>query len=248
MKTFQQTQSEFIAHIKDPDANPYIGQIDDARLNVYRELFFNNVLGFLSSGFPVLESLYTEQNWKLLARKFFANHHSRSPYFIDISKEFVEFLSNEYEPNDSDPIFMQELAHYEWLELDVSVRKSRQDGVIWDGKSEVTDVCLSQLASLVSYQFPVHQISTDFQPSESAGTVYLVVYRDDEDEVNFTLVNEVTAHLLNTIQHSGKIEIKSLMQVMIEAMPQLDAKQVSESLQQVIKQLLSQQILLTVKS
>ncbi|MGJ8680851.1 HvfC/BufC family peptide modification chaperone, partial [Paraglaciecola sp.] len=51
MKTFQQTQSEFIAHIKDPDANPYIGQIDDARLNVYRELFFNNVLGFLSSGF-----------------------------------------------------------------------------------------------------------------------------------------------------------------------------------------------------
>ncbi|MGJ8680945.1 HvfC family RiPP maturation protein, partial [Paraglaciecola sp.] len=182
------------------------------------------------------------------ARKFFANHHSRSPYFIDISKEFVEFLSNEYEPNDSDPIFMQELAHYEWLELDVSVRKSRQDGVIWDGKSEVTDVCLSQLASLVSYQFPVHQISTDFQPSESAGTVYLVVYRDDEDEVNFTLVNEVTAHLLNTIQHSGKIEIKSLMQVMIEAMPQLDAKQVSESLQQVIKQLLSQQILLTVKS
>lgn len=251
MKNFQQTQLDFIAHIKDPDANPYQGDIEDDRLKIYRELFFNNVLGFLSSGFPVLESLYTELVWQQLARKFFAQHHCRSPYFIDISKEFVEFLSNEYEPTESDPVFMQELAHYEWLELDVSVRKSpitslQKAAQPWDGDSEVVWLCMSHLASLVSYQFPVHQISQEFQPSESQGVNYLVVYRDSEDEVNFTLVNEVTAHLLSIIQTEDKITVESLIQTMIAAMPQLEPQQVSDSLQQVLQELLTQQILLPV--
>ncbi|MCF2949852.1 putative DNA-binding domain-containing protein [Paraglaciecola aquimarina] len=247
MKSFQQIQLDFVAHIKDPDENPYQGDIEDERLKIYRELFFNNVLGFISSGFPVLESLYCEQDWQQLARQFFAQHKSRSPYFIDISKEFVEFLSNEYQPTESDPIFLRELAHYEWLELDLSVRKVQQPMDFWDGQSAVSSVRMSQLASLVSYPYPVHQIAPDFQPSESQGTVYLVVYRDNTDEVNFTLVNEVTAHLLTIIQDEDKIQVQALIQSMITALPQLKPQQVIDSLQKVLQQLLSQHILLPVK-
>lgn len=246
MKAFQQTQLDFIAHIKDPDANPYQGGIKDERLQVYRELFFNNILGFLSSGFPVLESLYSEQDWQILARKFFAQHQCRSPYFIDISKEFVEYLSNEYPLTEDDPVFIRELAHYEWLELDVSVRKSSQAHGIWDAESDVESVCLSELASLVSYPYPVHQISQDFQPTDSTELVYLVVYRDVEDEVNFTLVNEVTAHMLNVIQQNEVLAIDQLIEIMSQALPQLASQQVAESLQQVLAQLLAQQILLPV--
>lgn len=244
MKSFQDTQHAFIQHIKNPQVKAFKGEIEDRRLKIYRELFFNNILGFLSSGFPVLQSLYSEQQWNELARKFFIQHTCRSPYFTDISKEFVEYLSVEYKLSEFDPIFMRELAHYEWLELDVSIRKSSQASKVWDGHSPITQVQMSDLASLVSYQYPVHQISVDFQPSEVGEMVYLVIYRDCGDEVNFTLVNAVSAHLLNTILQQGQTSVEFLTQTMVEAMPQLDVQQIAESLQQVLQQLLGQEILL----
>jgi hypothetical protein len=242
MMSFQDTQHAFIQHIKNPTANPFDG-IEDRRLHIYRELFFNNILGFLSSGFPVLESLYSEQQWQDLARKFFIEHSCRSPYFIDISKEFVEYLSGEYQLTELDPVFMRELAHYEWLELDVSVRQSSQTGKAWDGHSKITHVQMSDLASLVSYQYPVHQISAEFQPLQAGEMVYLVIYRDATDEVNFTLVNVISAHLLNTIMQQDVVSVESLSQTMVEAMPQLDIQQITESLYQVLQQLFRQEIL-----
>ncbi|MBU3003796.1 HvfC family RiPP maturation protein [Paraglaciecola arctica] len=244
MNSFIETQHAFMRHIKDPEASPYEGDIEDRRLAIYRELFFNNILGFLSSGFPVLESLYSPQQWKELARKFFSEHQCRSPYFIDISKEFVEYLSSEYELNESDPIFMRDLAHYEWLELDLNVRQSVQSAKAWDGHAEVTAVSMSELATLVSYQYPVHQIGPDFCPKEAGEVVYLVVYRDSSDEVNFTLVNAVSAHLLNTISQQEVATVDYLNQIMIEAMPQLETQQIIESVKQVLQTLLQQEILL----
>ena len=244
MKSFRETQHAFMAHIKNPQVHAFDEGIEDRRLNVYRELFFNNIIGFLNSGFPVLQSLYSESDWQQLARKFFSQHHCRSPYFIDISKEFVEFLSSEYQLTDSDPVFMCELAHYEWLELDLSVRKTQQNIPVWNGTSEISQVQMSDLASLVSYQYPVHQISVDYCPTEPSDVVYLVVYRNTQDEVNFTLVNAVSAHLLNTISEQGIVSVESLTENMIAAMPQLEHHQISDSLQQVLQQLLLQEILL----
>jgi hypothetical protein len=244
MKTFQQTQYEFIDHLKNPDENTFDHGIEDRRMQIYRELFFNNVLGFLSSGFPVLESLYTEQAWRALARRFFAEHQSRSPYFIDISKEFVEYLSSAYELGENDPPFMLELAHYEWIELAISVRKKNATKPVWDGLSTYTSVQFSELASLLSYQYPVHQISQVHQPHKSNEPVYLVVYRNEQDEVNFTLVNTVSAHMLNVIQQNEVITVEDLISAMLEAMPQVDAAQVTEGTQQTLEQMLAQQILL----
>ena len=247
MKSLIETQHAFIQHIKNPQANPFDSGIEDRRLRIYRELFFNNILGFLSSGFPVLKSMYSEQRWKHLARNFFIEHACRSPYFIDISKEFIEYLSNEYELSESDPVFMRELAHYEWLELDVSVRKSSQIGKVWDRLSPITQVQMSDLASLVSYQYPVHQISAEFYPTHASEIVYLVVYRDATDEVNFTLINVISAHLLNTIVQQGVVTVDSLSTTMIKAMPQLDAQQITGSVLQVLQQLLQQEILFPVE-
>jgi hypothetical protein len=244
MKDYQQTQLAFIDHLKNPDAHAFDYGIEDRRLQIYRELFFNNILGFLSSGFPVLESLYSEQDWHTLARNFFAEHECRSPYFTDISKEFVEYLSSSYQLKASDPPFLLELAHYEWIELAVSVRKQTEAISYWDGSAKFDSVMFSELASLVSYQFPVHQISVDFQPQESDEIVYLVVYRNAEDEVNFTLLNTVSAHMLNIIQSSEAVDVEELAEAMVEAMPQLDPKQVEEGTRQTLKNMLSQQILL----
>ena len=244
MSDFKAVQQAFIQHIKDPDNHAFDGGIEDRRLNIYRELFFNNVLGFLSTGFPVLESIYGEQQWRRLARDFFAHHDCRSPYFVDISKEFVEFLSNEYQPQDGDPPFLQELAHYEWLELAISVRHSDEHYQPWDQMWPLGGLVFSPLAELVGYQFPVHLISDEFQPdAPSEEPVYLVVYRDEDDDVQFTLVNMVTAHLLTLIQQSPGAGFDDLVSAMQAALPQIPADQVAAGTEDTIRQMLSAGVL-----
>ncbi|MCY7297474.1 HvfC family RiPP maturation protein [Alteromonas sp. a30] len=244
MSSLHTIQNQFADHIRNPDMNAPVEGLEDKRLNVYRELFFNNVLGFLETGFPVLKSLFEEERWKKLARTFFSEHECRSPYFVDISKEFVEFLSNEYQKLGDEPIFMEELAHYEWIELALSIRKQENNIECWDGESPVSSIILSELAELLSYQYPVHQISPDFQPQESQKTTYLVVHRNTEDEVNFTEVNDITAHLLHQVKTNEKVLVSSLIEDMCDAMPQISKDQVAAGATQIIQQMLVAQILL----
>ena len=246
MTYFSDIQHEFMAHLKNPDEISFQHGIEERRLDIYRELFFNNIVGFLDSAFPVLKSLYLADDWLVLARQFFAQHHCRSPYFIDISLEFVEYLSSEHQSNEFDPPFLSELAHYEWLELSVSIKKCQQEMHIWQGTSEQLPdrITFSALATLVSYHYPVHQISVDFQPQSPSEPVYLVVFRNSEDEVNFTLVNQVSAHLLNVIQQSEVIEITELIAKMHIALPQVGAQQLAVSVKDIVEQMLRKEILL----
>lgn len=244
MPSFHAVQYQFADHIRDPQNKAPVAGLEDRRLNIYRELFFNNVRGFLDSGFPVLASLYDEDDWGQLARIFFASHHCRSPYFVDISKEFVEFLSNEYEMQENDPAFMLELAHYEWIELALSIRIQEDEISVWDGEAELDKVGFSPLAEVLSYEFPVHQISEDYQPSESNGQTYLVVNRQQNDEVKFTEVNALTTHLLGIIQARNNITISDLIAQLEADLPQFPKEQIQQGSQQIVAQMLQAEILL----
>lgn len=246
MADFRHIQQEFMAHLKDPENVVFNCDIEERRLSIYRELIFNNVLGFLSSGFPVLKSLYQSKDWLLLARQFFANHRCRSPYFTDISLEFVEYLSTEHQVNENDPPFLCELAHYEWLELSMSIKKCEDQVCVWDSQNAPLPTLLqfSPLATLVSYDYPVHQISVDFQPQSPSEPVYLVVYRNSDDDVNFTLVNQLSAHLLCVIQQLDNIELPDLIIQMQLALPQIVASQLSRSVNDIVEQMLRKEILL----
>lgn len=243
MSDFRDVQQAFAAHIKAPEENAFDYGIEDRRMKIYRELFFNNIMGFLDSGFPVLKSILTEQKWQALGRLFFSQHQCRSPLFVDISKEFVEFLANEYLTEPDDPPFLAELAHYEWVELDVSVRKGELLDTAVDALTDDTVLRLSSLASLVSYAFPVHQIGPDFQPQEAAEQVYLVVYRDIEEAIQFTLINQVTAYMLNAIEQHGELTFRELLAQLAEALPQLNPEQLLQATNEILWQFINQRVL-----
>ncbi|MEA3412257.1 MAG: putative DNA-binding domain-containing protein [Pseudomonadota bacterium] len=196
---FIRRQYAFAAHIRDPQANPGPGDVEDRRMAIYRELFYNNVEGFLSSGFPVLRSLCDDSDWHRMAKDFFANHKSHTPYFLEISQEFLRYLKEERKPQPEDPPFIEELAHYEWVELGLSVAEDEADLDAIDPNGDLLDgrPVLSPVACLLSYTFPVHRISTEFRP-EAPGEqpTYLLVYRDRKDEVGFMELNPVTARLI----------------------------------------------------
>jgi len=213
---FIRQQYAFAAHIRDPQKNAPPAGIEDRRLAIYRELFFNNVEGFLSSSFPVLRQLLDEQSWLALARDFFARHHCHSPLFLEIPREFLTYLDEERGERASDPPFMRELAHYEWVELALSIAENEDlTAADADGDLLVGQPVLSTLAWPLVYHYPVHRIGPDFQPQQpQEQSVYLLVYRDCADEVGFIELNPVSARLFALLQeHPDRSGLSLLQQI-----------------------------------
>ena len=63
LKAFQRVQYRFAAHLRDPKRNPAPRGIEPRRMKIYRELFYNNVEGFLANAFPVLRRITPDARW-----------------------------------------------------------------------------------------------------------------------------------------------------------------------------------------
>ena len=226
MLPFQQLQHAFIAHIKDPDKAPMPEGIADERMAVYRELFFNNVQGFVASAFPVLKSLYKDADWHALVRQFFASYPCSSPYFLHIAEHFLSFLQQDYQLQPQDPIFMRELAHYEWAELYLATKIVPQAEQVLNADAVATQpLQLSELAMLLAYPYGVHQISTAYQPQHSAELHCYLLYRNQDDEVKFVAINQLTAALLQMLIQQPGATLHHLVDSLLPLLPQYDRAQ-----------------------
>lgn len=200
----RELQMAFAAHLRDPEGTPPPADIEDRRLQIYRDLFLGNVSSLLASSFPVLRQHYTEAGWKGLARRFLIQHRSQTPLFLEVPQEFIAFLEQGGADAD-DPPYVIELAHYEWVELALSVAEEDIDWSVVDQDSSPLDgaIALSPLAWALSYHYPVHRISAKFRPeTQPAAPTHLIVYRNAEDQVGFIEANPVTARLLDRIKQS----------------------------------------------
>jgi uncharacterized protein len=198
---FKTVQYRFAAHLRDPEVFPAPVDIEDRRLAVYRDLVYNNIESFIRSGFPILHKLLSDEHWHSMVRDFIRSHSSHSPYFLQISEEFLNYLQEERGSRAEDPPFLLELAHYEWVELalDVSCEHFPPDiapGADLIGQRPV----VSPLAWSLSYQYPVHRIGPHHQPAEPPPQpTFLIVYRDRDEQVQFMESNAVTARLLSIL-------------------------------------------------
>lgn len=195
----QELQTAFAGHIRDPEGQPPPAGIEDRRMNIYRELFFNNIRSLLASNFPVLRTLYDDEPWNRLVRDFYAGHRCRTPLFPEVAKEFLRYLQDTRKDRSGDPGFLHELAHYEWVELALALDERELDEVEADPGGDLKQGCpvVSPLAWPLSYRYPVHRIRPDYQPSEPPESpTHLLVYRNREDEVRFMELNDVSRLLL----------------------------------------------------
>ncbi len=204
-RDFQDKQYAFAAHIRDPDNTVAPEGIEDRRMAIYRELFFNNLYNLLGTFFPVLRKICTDEQWRVAIREFMKNHRCRTPYFLQLPEEFLAFLQKEYRDLDDEFPFVTELAHYEYadLALRVSVEENDTDGVDPHGDLLVGVPVKSVLAWVFAYQFPVHRISKDYMPKEPAEQPScLAIYRRSDDKVRFLELNPVTAALLDAVENN----------------------------------------------
>ncbi|HEX5764369.1 MAG TPA: putative DNA-binding domain-containing protein [Woeseiaceae bacterium] len=211
---FQRRQLSLAAHIRDPENNPAPEDIEDRRLAIYRELFANNLGNLLGSSFPVLRKLHGAEKWKSLVRDFLVRHRAHTPYFLEIPREFLDYLEYTRGDREGDYPFLLELAHYEWAELALSVSDAKNDlsGIDPDGDLLDGVPVKSVLAWALSYNFPVHRISPEFIPREAGQQpTHLVVFRKADEELEFRELNPVTARLLHLIGDDGRDSGRSML-------------------------------------
>ena len=220
MLNFKEQQQEFAAVIRNPE-NTLPAGIEQRRMKIYQELFFNNVNGFLSSTFPVLKTLLSDEHWESMARDFFVNHESSTPLFLEISQEFLYYLQHERQADDRDPPFMLELAHYEWIEMVVSISTADEDAPAVDPNGDLLTgrPLLSPVMENLSYQFPVHTIGPDEQPEQAPEEMtHLVVYRNRQDEVHFLQINAVTQQLIEMLKQNPEATGLEIVTAIAEAL------------------------------
>lgn len=203
LEPWQKFQSEFGRYLRDPDSETLPEGVIPRRAKVYEDLLFNNVCGFLNTCFPVSKTILGKQEWLNLSRQFFRDWRCHSPRFNDIPKEFLDYLVSDVSPELNYPWLIQ-LAHYEWVELAVDTYDE-------SGVQEKAGPGISVNPSLhnLIYDWPVHQISPDFQPQESQQT-FLLVYRDTQNSVAFTEINAATSALINLFEQGYSNSSKAL--------------------------------------
>jgi hypothetical protein len=231
--TFQTHQAEFAAYIRNPSKNSLPKGVKPQRMKMYRELFFNNIQGFLSANFPVLRTLFDEENWQNLVQDFFESHVCKTPHFSEIPEEFLAYLQNERK-NSTDFPFLIELAHYEWVEMALSIsheafKKSEFKNLI------SSKLKLSSLAVALAYQFPVHKISVQFLPKESEQPTFLAVYRNENDAVQFLEITPLTFQLLQFIENYPEQSADFYFEKLTEVAPPFFAEGLRENGVEILK-------------
>jgi hypothetical protein len=193
-------QRAFAAHVRDPAHAPAPAGIEPRRMAVYTELFFNNVESLISANFPVMRSLYGDDEWRAFVRAFYRDHACHTPLFTDLARELMRYLDTRADAGD--PPFLAELAHYEWSELALTIDEAEIEHVAHDPRGDVVDgiPAVSPLARVLAYRFPVHRIRPDYRPAEApAQPTLILLVRDRSDAIRFVEIDALTALLFERL-------------------------------------------------
>jgi len=224
-RNLEELQRRFAAHLRDPASAPPPEGVEDRRLQVYRDLFINNVSGLLSGTFPVLHTILGAERWGRLMRDFYRDHRCHTPLFLEIPREFLDYLADGRPSAADDPPFLYELAHYEWVELALAVDERQLLDVNADPLGDLLQgvPVLSPLAWPLAYRYPVHRISADWQPAGLPDEPsFYVARRDRDDRVGVIQVNAVTLRLVERLQQQPELSGAEHLEALAREVPQLD--------------------------
>ena len=223
---FKRLQYQFAAHLRDPVANPAPSGLEERRLRIYRDLFFNNIANLLGTGFPVIKRILGSESWLALVRRFYAEHEAHTPLFPEIGREFQRYLQARAERGESDLPFLVELAHYEWVELALSLDEHEIGDVAHDPAGDVVEGApvVSPLVWLLTYRYPVHRVREDFLPDQAPEQpTYLVVSRNRADQIVFTELNALSFKLLEVLKANPGVTGQDVIDALIGVLGATDA-------------------------
>ncbi|AZV26501.1 DUF2063 domain-containing protein [Pseudomonas syringae] len=210
-------QQALTRYLRDPEHEAPPADMNAARVNVYRDLVFNNVSQLLGGTFPVLIRIIGQERWRTLIRGFLRDYRAQTPKFGEIAEEFVGYLASEPAVlNDGKwPAFLVELAHYEWVEM--VLQQSDAEPLPASDPAQLLEKPLqvSALAWPLAYTWPVQMLGPDHQPATPpAQPTLLLVRRTVDWSVKFSELSLLAWRLLQRIEEfpllSGREQLQGL--------------------------------------
>lgn len=208
MLDFQRYQAEFTAHIRAPKLHKKPAKVDAQRMAVYEKAVFNNIAESVSVCFPVSQAVLGKHVWDKILHEFVAKFAAASPIFREIPAQFLQFLS----AKKLLPISIQQLAHYEWVELAINTQQT--EAAKLSQKMNLLDEkpILAPAHMLLEYDYAIHKISKRNPPRVIEKT-YLLVFRNSEFKVKFIELNPTTYQLLRLIQENSMTGKQALVRL-----------------------------------
>ncbi|QSX33318.1 putative DNA-binding domain-containing protein [Shewanella avicenniae] len=229
---FRAQQYQLAAHLRD-SSQPIDSRLDKRRVAVYRELTRNNIYGFIDSTFPLCRQILADE-WPQLQDEFVRCHRCTSPLFLDIPAAFVEFMQQHYPDGISNKPFINELLHYEWLELDIATKPAASLAPLpLTGTADIAHATLQcfDAAIAISYRYPVQQISVTQQPQQlPEQPSHLLLYRDEDDEVTFMAISAPLVIALNLLSQSRGLTLEQWLNQLAELCPQIPIELLTQGL------------------
>ena len=140
--------------------------------------------------------------------------HLKDPFPPELKRRY---LQDDRKNRPEDPGFLLELAHYEWVELALSLDERELPDIVADPSGDLLEgiPVLSPLAWPLSYRYPVHMIKPDFQPQDPPNEPsHILVYRNRGDDVKFMKLNDVSRLLLEMMRENpnatGRVVLQKL--------------------------------------
>ncbi|MBD3653290.1 DUF2063 domain-containing protein [Kangiella sp.] len=252
---FQQIQFEFAKNLRNPAKFQAPEGIEARRMKIYQDLFYNNVQNFCANSFPILRSLTPDDKWHRMVRAFFTDYRAHSPYFAEISAEFLNYLSEHREPEQDDYPFMLELAHWEWMEVALLANKEDILAIPHDRNGDLFEqnIVISPLAAANVYEYPVHRIGKAYIPEEKPEQPsFLIICRDRKHKIEFMETNLFTYRLLQIflehLEQSKQITGKQALQQLAEETQFPNPQQLIEGGKQMLDSLLQRDVILGTNS
>ena len=223
----REQQFALTRHLRDPDGHAAPAGIEERRLAIYRDLLFNNIEALLAGNFPVIRTLLGDDGWKLLVRAFYRDHRCQTPLFPEIAQEFLAFAQARGEHAESDPPYLAELAHYEWVELALQISEASNDDVDHEPSGEPEPdrrralldgaPVLSPLAWPFFYRWPVHKLSPGYAPAVPPDAPTLLLLRREPDgTVRFSELSPLAFRLLQRLAESPALSGREQLQALAQ--------------------------------
>jgi hypothetical protein len=248
---FIEIQRDFTRHMRDPLHCSGPRDVEDRRMAIYRDLLYRNVEGFMARSFPVLRKITPDDRWHDMIRDYFRRHRARTPLFPRMPLEFLYYLEHERGGAHDVFPFLYELAHYEWMELElaydqreISLAGVDQNDNLLDGIPVLNPLCIPLV-----YVFPVHRIRPDFIPQTAPDNPsYLLIYRNLDDATGFFELNPVTARLVDLLQHNTNCSGRDLLMMIAAELQHPNPEDVVRGGHEVMQRMLEKTILTGTRS
>jgi hypothetical protein len=106
---------------------------------------------------------------------------------------------------------------------------------------------LSPLACVLAYQFPVHRISPEFLPTTvPEQATFLVVYRDEDENVQFLEITPLTYQLLQLLQAQPEQLARVYLKQLATLFPAINEEVLNQSGEAILTQLAMRGVVISI--